>query len=289
MSDLLRWKEPGDGQLMYIHPQGGDIPQGSLLLVDADQVALYRTGGNWYAFGPGKHAAFGDDFTTEELIRAAYEADPGEDLPGRVDTALAFFSTRVCAMETGPAEPEALGGSGLYWQGRLRLRWHICDPLAVISAAGAGQAAEVPRFEETIGETVLPAMRAELARRFPDRFLEGAGTEEVEEILRREFERNGGYGAVVDAANRKLEESGEGVGVIRLEADWHGALLSAKDWDRWKDEHVRCPACGEWIRTPASDVRCARCHARLHLCPAAGKLLHVAGNCCPVCYRTILI
>lgn len=267
--------------IIYIHPHGGCVPPKSVLLVEENQLAIYRTAGRYHVAQPGgPYTVFSDTRTEQERIEAAYTEITGEDILLQLDTRIIFFDSRYheqrCRLQCALPEDK--------WQFSPEIVYElrITDPLALMThALNLGDRANELALLQICRDWVERAIRSVMSERIHARFPEWAAGESAahaETCLRAALPD-------VDCTadiNRLLSSQGRGVAIRNLSVEWQNSLRPQSD----SPAAACCPHCGGGIPGTGADVDCPHCGRTAQWCPScAGYRPLDPRRICPTCGR----
>lgn len=160
--------EFGNTEFVFVHPIGGHMPAGSGIVVEQNQMAVYRAAGQYiYLAQPKLYPVSLDTRTEEERLLAIAKGEQGEIML-KMDTKVIFFDQRWKRVSMKPAI--RLPGSGWTVVPEVSFLMQVTDPGRLLEVAidMADDHALATYLGDTVSRTVEDVLYGEINAAFGD-------------------------------------------------------------------------------------------------------------------------
>ncbi len=160
--------EFGSSEFVFVHPIGGHMPAGSGIVVEQNQMAVYRAAGQYiHLVEPKLYPVSLDDRTEEERLMAIAKGEQGEIML-KMDTKIIFFDQRWKRVSMRPAV--RLMGSGWTVIPEVSFLMQITDASALLAVAidMSDDSALADYLEHMVSRAVEDVLYGEINAAFGD-------------------------------------------------------------------------------------------------------------------------
>ena len=255
-------------RLLYVHPHSGAVPPKSLLIVEENQQAIYRTAGRYNIIPAGHYPIFTDTRTAQERIAAAYSEITDNTILLQLDTRIIFFDNRFHEQQYCAKHPIRLTDNAGALLPRATYELQICDPSALMTHAlnfSNDDSVLMDICRRWAGRAIGCVMEERLRTALSDDFLFSAGDPDaqVEAFARRALPADECEAQI----NRMLSAQCRGVQIRNLTFEGFTCLAESGVPPA---KVARCAHCGDPIPDSGEPQLCPHCGRQNRRCDVCG-------------------